>query len=89
MHIQYVIHEKNASFRHEDALLDFASVVQLDKNMACAHCNMGVIHLTSTNLYDKAAKHFTEALKCQPNYIRAVICRADAYDQMKLVRNDF
>ncbi|XP_063728584.1 uncharacterized protein LOC134856149, partial [Symsagittifera roscoffensis] len=69
--------------RHEDALVDFASVLQLDKNLACAHCNIGVVHLTRTEYFDRAVKHFSDAVKSEPNYTRAYICRAQAYEKMK------
>ena len=72
-------------FRHEDALVDFASVLQLDKNLACAHCNIGVIHLTKTEFLDRAVRHFTDAVKSEPSYTRAYICRAQAYEKMKNV----
>ena len=71
--------------RFEDALLDFASILQLDKGLACAHCNIGVIHLTQTEYLDRAVKHFSDAIRSQPNYTRAYICRAQAYEKMKNV----
>ena len=31
--------------RHEDAIPDFEAVLKLDKDMACAHVNLGLIFM--------------------------------------------
>ncbi|XP_033111439.1 uncharacterized protein LOC117112460 isoform X2 [Anneissia japonica] len=65
--------------RFEDAMADFESVLKLDRNMAAAHVNLGLIYMTKLNNYHKAIQKFSNAIKVDPTYVRALVCRAKAY----------
>ena len=65
--------------RHEDAIPDFEAVLKLNKDMAVAHVNLGLIYLLKVCNYHRAIKMFTNAMKADPTYLKAYICRAEAY----------
>ncbi|XP_071949677.1 uncharacterized protein [Antedon mediterranea] len=68
--------------RCEDAMTDFESVLKLDRNMAAAHVNLGLIYMNKLNNYYKALQKFTNAIKVDPTYVRALVCRAVAYQRI-------
>lgn len=40
-------------FRHEDAIPDFEAVLKLDKEMATAHVNLGLIYMLKMENYHR------------------------------------
>lgn len=68
--------------RHEDAIMDFEAVVKLDRDMACAHVNLGLIYLNRMGNPHRAIKKLTAAIKADPTYIKAYVCRAEAYTRL-------
>ncbi|XP_056402744.1 tetratricopeptide repeat protein 6 [Hyla sarda] len=66
-----------------EAAFDFEHVLALDKAVPMAHVNLGLICLLHRNQYTQAVRHFSGAIKVDPLYIRAYLCRAQAYRQMK------
>ena len=41
------------TLRHEDAIADFEIVLKLDKSIAAAHVNLGLIYMTKLENYTK------------------------------------
>ncbi|KAK6173455.1 hypothetical protein SNE40_016901 [Patella caerulea] len=66
----------------EDAIADFESVLALNKDVACAHVCLGLIHMTKFNNHHRAIKKFTAAIKVDPTHLRAYICRGEAYHKI-------
>ncbi|XP_066464554.1 tetratricopeptide repeat protein 6 isoform X2 [Eleutherodactylus coqui] len=66
-----------------EAAFDFEHVLALDKAMPTAHVNLGLICLLHRDQYSQAVRHFSAAIKVDPLCIRAYLCRAQAYRQMK------
>ncbi|XP_076446152.1 uncharacterized protein LOC143283739 isoform X2 [Babylonia areolata] len=82
----------NAQSRPEDAIPDFEAVLKLNKDIACAHVNLGLIFMTKHQNYHRAIKKFTSAIKVDPTYVRAYVCRGEAYHkihELKLALKDF
>lgn len=44
-----------------------------------AHVNLGLIYMLKMNQQHEAIQMFTNALKVNPTYVRAYICRAKAF----------
>ncbi|KAM4013379.1 tetratricopeptide repeat protein 6 isoform 2-T2 [Anomaloglossus baeobatrachus] len=66
-----------------EAAFDFEHVLLLDKAVPVAHLNLGLICLLHQGQCSQAVRHFSAAIKVDPLWIRAYICRAQAYRQMK------
>ncbi|CAK8677862.1 unnamed protein product [Clavelina lepadiformis] len=64
--------------KYQEAMADFEQTLRLDLSMACAHVNIGLIHLQVTGNYWEAVKRFTFAIKGDPTYTRSYVCRSDA-----------
>jgi tetratricopeptide (TPR) repeat protein len=64
---------------YDEAIKDYESVLSLDKEFAPAYVNMGIIYMNILMNYWKAIKCFNLAIKSKPTYIRAYLCRAQAY----------
>ncbi|RNA23613.1 Tetratricopeptide repeat 6 [Brachionus plicatilis] len=64
---------------YDEAIKDFESVLLLDKEYSPAYVNLGIIYMNLTMNYWKAIKYFNLAIKSNPVYIRAYLCRAQAY----------
>ncbi|XP_046576439.1 LOW QUALITY PROTEIN: uncharacterized protein LOC124284394 [Haliotis rubra] len=82
----------SAMGKAEDAIPDFESVLKLNKDVACAHVNLGLIFMKKYENYHRAIKKFTSAIKVEPTYIRAYVCRGEAYHkihELKLALRDF
>ncbi|XP_052281417.1 uncharacterized protein LOC127878913 isoform X2 [Dreissena polymorpha] len=82
----------NAIGRPDDAMPDFESVLKLNKDNACAHVNLGLIMMNHYDNYHRAIKRFTSAIKVDPTYVRAYVCRGEAYHkihELKLALRDF
>ncbi|KAK7097844.1 uncharacterized protein [Littorina saxatilis] len=82
----------NAQGRPEDAIPDFEAVLKLNKDIACAHVNLGLIFMTKYMNHHRAIKKFTSAIKVDPTYVRAYVCRGEAYHKIhetKLALKDF
>lgn len=82
----------NSQGRPEDAIPDFEAVLKLNKDIACAHVNLGLIYMTKHLNYHRAIKKFTSAIKVDPTYVRAYICRGEAYHKvhdLKMALKDF
>ncbi|KAL4230368.1 cytochrome c oxidase subunit 1 [Mactra antiquata] len=82
----------NAMGRPEDATPDFESVLKLNKDNACAHVNLGLIMMNHYDNYHRAIKRFTSAIKVDPTYVRAYVCRGEAYHkihELRLALRDF
>ncbi|KAL3878456.1 hypothetical protein ACJMK2_030805 [Sinanodonta woodiana] len=72
----------NSMGRAEDAVPDFESVLKLNKDVACAHVNLGLILMHRYENYHRAIKKFTAAIKVDPTYVRAYVCRAEAFHKI-------
>ncbi|XP_078714776.1 tetratricopeptide repeat protein 6 isoform X3 [Lampetra fluviatilis] len=68
--------------RWTQAICDFEIVQQMDRTVALAHMNLGLILLTVKEQYHAAIKCFTAALKTLPTCARAYVHRADAYHKV-------
>ncbi|XP_071786267.1 uncharacterized protein [Asterias amurensis] len=73
--------------RYEDAIADFENVLKLDKTIAAAHVNLGLIFMTKLENYPKAIQKFTSAVKVDPIYVRALVCRGEAYHKIHDLKN--
>ncbi|XP_038063059.1 uncharacterized protein LOC119733763 isoform X2 [Patiria miniata] len=73
--------------RYEDAIADFDNVLKLDKTIAAAHVNLGLIYMTKVENYHKAIQKFTNAIKVNPVYVRALVCRGEAYHKIHDLKN--
>ena len=49
---------------------------------AIAACQIGLVYLKESKEYLLAIKAFTRSLQCDPTYVRALICRAQAYHRL-------
>nr|XP_009860033.2 uncharacterized protein LOC100175887 [Ciona intestinalis] len=65
--------------KYQEAMADFEQTLRLDHSMACAHVNIGLIHLQVTDNYWEAIRRFTFAIKGDPTYTRSYVCRSDAF----------
>ncbi|KAJ8298279.1 hypothetical protein KUTeg_024810, partial [Tegillarca granosa] len=72
----------NAMNKPEDAIPDFESVLKLNKDIACAHVNLGLIFMNHYENYHRAIKKFTAAIKVDPTYVRAYVCRGEAFHKV-------
>ncbi|KAL2099075.1 hypothetical protein ACEWY4_005555 [Coilia grayii] len=63
----------------KQAVADFEAVVRLDSTIAVAHVNLGLIYMLKMDQHHEAIQMFTNALRVNPTYIRAYICRAKAF----------
>lgn len=82
----------NAMHRYEDAIPDFESVLKLRKDVAGAHVNLGLIFMNHYENYHRAIKKFSAAIKVDPTYVRAYVCRGEAYHkihELKQALSDF
>ncbi|KAH9523334.1 hypothetical protein Btru_066421, partial [Bulinus truncatus] len=77
----------NTLGKPEDAIPDFESVLKLNKDIAPAHVNLGLIFMTRHLNYHRAIKKFTSAIKVDPTYVRAYVCRAEAYHKIHELKN--
>ncbi|XP_071495128.1 uncharacterized protein [Diadema antillarum] len=73
--------------RHEDAITDFDSVLKLDRTIAAAHVNLGLIYMMDKDNYHKAIQKFTNAVKVDPTYVRAFVCRGEAHHKIHDLKN--
>ncbi|CAH2328416.1 tetratricopeptide repeat 6 isoform X1 [Pelobates cultripes] len=64
-----------------EAAFDFECVLALDKTVVLAHVNLGLIALQYQHRYSQAVRHFSAALRLNPTYLRAYLCRAQAYEK--------
>ena len=67
--------------RYEQATCDFQQAVRLDPKLAAAHVNLGVIEMLHNQDTHSAIKRFNVALRMDPTYIRAIMCRAEALEK--------
>ncbi|XP_059155839.1 uncharacterized protein LOC131940934 [Physella acuta] len=77
----------NTLGRPDDAIPDFESVLKLNKDLAAAHVNLGLIFMTRHFNFQRAIKKFTAAIKVDPTYVRAYVCRATAYHKIHEAKN--
>ncbi|XP_063803913.1 tetratricopeptide repeat protein 6 [Pseudophryne corroboree] len=66
-----------------EAAFDFEQVLSWDRSVTVAHVNLGLICLLHLQQYPQAIHHFSAAIKVDPVCIRAYLCRAQTYRQMK------
>ncbi|XP_074069519.1 tetratricopeptide repeat protein 6 isoform X2 [Macrotis lagotis] len=80
------------------AVADFESVLALDrssptlyarlsenrinKNVAFAYINIGIIYLLHMDKYHEAIQQFTEAIRVDPLCIQSYLCRAETYNKI-------
>jgi len=67
-------------------LIDFRKVLVLDHSIVCARVNIGNVILQKLHEPLEAAKQFAIAIKTDPTYFRAYLCRAEAHFQLKLYK---
>ncbi|XP_068717425.1 uncharacterized protein [Montipora capricornis] len=72
--------------RWEDAVPDFEAALQLDATLASAHVNIGLICIIKYTNYHKAVRRYTAAIRVDPTYIRAYLCRAEAYQKLNMLQ---
>ncbi|XP_031569552.1 uncharacterized protein LOC116304042 [Actinia tenebrosa] len=72
--------------RWEDAIPDFEAALELNPELPSAHVNIGLIYIIKYNNYQKAVRRYTGAIHVDPTYIRARICRAEAYQKMGMLQ---
>ncbi|CAL1530862.1 unnamed protein product [Lymnaea stagnalis] len=77
----------NTLGKPESAIPDFESVLKLNKDVAAAHVNLGLIFMTRHSNYHRAIKKFTSAINVDPTYVRAYVCRAEAYHKIHELKN--
>ncbi|XP_007891557.2 uncharacterized protein LOC103178545 [Callorhinchus milii] len=70
-----------------EAIFDFETVLRLDSAISVAHVNLGLIFLLKMNQYFEAIRRFTNAIKVDPTYARAYVCRAEAHHKIHDLRN--
>ncbi|XP_031684552.1 uncharacterized protein ttc6 isoform X3 [Oncorhynchus kisutch] len=63
----------------QQAVFDFEAVIKLDRSVALAHVNLGLIFMLNMGQNYEAIRMFSNALRVDPTYIRGYICRAQAY----------
>lgn len=68
--------------RYPEAVVDFEEALRLDHRLACAYVNIGLVFHQITRNYTEAIRHFTNAIKVDPTYTRAYMCRADSYAEI-------
>ena len=68
--------------RYDQATCDFQQAVRLNPRLSAAHVNLGVIEMKHNHNIHLAIKRFNVALRMDPTYIRAVICRAEASEKV-------
>ncbi|XP_070553805.1 uncharacterized protein [Ptychodera flava] len=73
--------------RYEDAISDFEEVIKLDRSVACPHLNLGLIYMIRMENYPKAIACFTNAIKVDATYWRAMVCRAEAHHKLHDLKN--
>nr|XP_015206045.1 PREDICTED: tetratricopeptide repeat protein 6 isoform X1 [Lepisosteus oculatus] len=64
------------------AICDFEHVLRLDRFVPVAHVNLGLVYMLKMDHHYEAIRRFTNAIKVDPTYIRAYICRAQAYHKV-------
>ncbi|XP_067312035.1 uncharacterized protein ttc6 [Pseudorasbora parva] len=69
------------ALRHwQQAMTDFEVVIKLDsRTAAVAHFSLGLICMLKMDRNYEAIKRFSNALKAEPTYVKAYVCRARAY----------
>ncbi|XP_078515478.1 tetratricopeptide repeat protein 6 isoform X2 [Lissotriton helveticus] len=66
----------------DEAICDFESVLELDRTMAMAYVNIGLICLLHQDNYYKAIRQFSAAIQVDPTSTRAYLCRAQTYHKI-------
>ncbi|XP_058847628.1 uncharacterized protein LOC117963899 [Acipenser ruthenus] len=64
------------------AICDFEHVLKLDRYVAVAHMNLGLIFMLKMENHYEAIRRFTSAIKIDPTCNRAYVCRAEAYNKV-------
>ncbi|RDD46126.1 Tetratricopeptide repeat protein 6 [Trichoplax sp. H2] len=72
--------------RWPEAVSDFEAAVKLDKTIVLAHVNLGVIYMRQKHDYTNAIRRLTSAIRIDPTYVRAYVCRAEAYCYESLIQ---
>ncbi|XP_072545496.1 uncharacterized protein ttc6 isoform X2 [Salminus brasiliensis] len=67
----------------QQAIADFEAVIKIDRTVALAHINLGLIYMLKMNQNYDAIKMFSSALQVDPTYIKGYVCRARAYHNVK------
>ncbi|XP_062863091.1 uncharacterized protein ttc6 isoform X2 [Trichomycterus rosablanca] len=67
----------------QQAVADFKAVIKIDRTVAAAYINLGLIYMQKMEQNYDAIKMFSNALKLDPTYIKGYICRAKAYWNVK------
>ncbi|XP_026142291.1 uncharacterized protein ttc6 isoform X3 [Carassius auratus] len=68
--------------RWRQAMADFEAVIKLDSHSrfaAVAHVSLGLICMLNMGRQYEAIRGFSNALKVDPTYVKAYVCRARAY----------
>ncbi|XP_077983613.1 uncharacterized protein LOC144438458 [Glandiceps talaboti] len=73
--------------RFDDAIADFEEVIQLDRSIACPHLNLGLIYMMQKENHFKAITCFSNAIKVDATYWRALVCRAEAHHKLHDLKN--
>lgn len=68
-----------------EAECDFEAILRIDRDHPAAHTNLGRIYLNKRMDFPRAVKRFTTALRADPTYREAYLCRAEAYAKLKNV----
>eukprot|EP00795_Rhopilema_esculentum_P011483 gene11483-21699_t len=73
--------------RWEEAISDFEVAIRLDPRVPAAHVNLGLIQMTKMNNPHMAIRRFNIAVRVDPTYVRAYICRAEAFQMLNSRRD--
>uniref|UniRef100_A0A8B9KLU6 Tetratricopeptide repeat domain 6 n=1 Tax=Astyanax mexicanus TaxID=7994 RepID=A0A8B9KLU6_ASTMX len=67
----------------QKAMADFKAVIKIDRTVAAAHINLGLIYMLKMNQSQKAIRRFSNAIKADPTNIKGYVCRARAYHNVR------
>jgi tetratricopeptide (TPR) repeat protein len=69
---------------YDKAIFDYSIIIRMiDPNFKHAHFNTGYIYLLNKKDYKKAAKSFSDAIKCDTAYVEAWYNRGLAFENLK------
>lgn len=73
--------------QYNKAIESYTSLLKIDPKNKFAHFNLGYIHLVYLQVYDVAAKHFTDAINSDKNYAEAWYNRGYCFELLGDVMN--
>ena len=71
---------------YEEALCDFEAAINLQQTLPSPHVCAGLIHMLHLRNLPRAVRYFSGAIMVDPTFVRAYLCRAEAYKKDEKVR---